>query len=116
MPPLARWFGPRDVFAAFLAAFPLSGAFHWRVARTSANAQPALGFYALDERSGAYLPFALNVLSFRGARVKDVTAFVVRTTEVEREDQFHRWTDVVADPESLELVFGRFGLPESLSA
>src|SRR4051794_33360329 len=37
MPPLASWFGPRDVFAAFLAAFPLSGAWRWKVARTTAN-------------------------------------------------------------------------------
>jgi RNA polymerase sigma-70 factor (ECF subfamily) len=114
MPPLASWFGPRDVFAEFLAAFPLSGTWTWKVVRTTANGQPALGFYAWDEPAGAYLPFALNVLSFRGEKVKDVTAFVVRTTEVEREDQFHRWVDVVADPERLELAFGRFGLPDQV--
>jgi RNA polymerase sigma-70 factor (ECF subfamily) len=115
MPPLASWFGPRDVFAEFLAAFPLSGRWHWKVARASANGQPALAFYAWDEPAGAYLPFALNVLSFRGDKVKDVTAFVVRTIEVDRADQFHRWVDVGVDPQRLELVFGRFGLPESLA-
>jgi RNA polymerase sigma-70 factor, ECF subfamily len=114
MPPLASWFGPRDVMAEFLAAFPMSGAWRWKAVRTTANGQPALGFYAWDDGAQAYLPFALNVLSFRGDKVKDVTAFVVRTTEVEREDQFHRWVDVVADPESVELVFGRFGLPDAL--
>jgi RNA polymerase sigma-70 factor, ECF subfamily len=116
MPPLSSWFGPRDVFAEFLAAFPMSGAWRWKAARTTANGQPALGFYAWDEPARAYLPFALNVLSFRGAKVKDVTAFVVRTTEVEREDQFHRWVDFKADPERLELAFGRFGLPDALPA
>ena len=114
MPPLSSWFGPRDVFATFLAAFPLSGAWRWKVARTTANGQPALGFYAWDDAAAAHLPFALNVLSLRGDRIKDVTAFVVRTTEVEREDQFHRWVDVVADPKRLELAFGRFGLPDAL--
>jgi RNA polymerase sigma-70 factor (ECF subfamily) len=114
MPPLASWFGPRDVFAEFLAAFPLSGTLRWKVVRTTANGQPALGFYAWDDPAGAYLPFALNVLSFRGDQVKDVTAFVVRATQVEREDEFHRWVDMAADPKRLELVFGRFGLPESL--
>jgi RNA polymerase sigma-70 factor (ECF subfamily) len=115
MPPLASWFGPRDVFAEFLAAFPLSGSWRWKVARTTANGQPALGFYVWDEPAGAFLPFALNVLSLRGDRVRDVTAFVVRSIEVEREAQFHRWVDVVADPKRLELMFGRFGLPESLA-
>ena len=32
---------------------------------TRANAQPALAFYAWDESEGAYLPFALNVLTLR---------------------------------------------------
>jgi RNA polymerase sigma-70 factor (ECF subfamily) len=114
MPPLASWFGPRDVFAEFLAAFPLSGAWRWKVRRTTANGQPALAFYVWDEPAGAYLPFALNVLSLRGDKVKDVTAFVVRVIEVEREDQFHRWAEVVADPERVALVFGRFGLPDQL--
>jgi RNA polymerase sigma-70 factor (ECF subfamily) len=116
MPPLASWFGPRDVMAEFLAAYPMSGVWRWRTVRTTANGQPALGFYAWDEPAQAYLPFALNVLSFRGRQVKDVTAFVVRTTEVEREDQFHRWVEVVADPAAVERVFTRFGLPDSLSA
>jgi RNA polymerase sigma-70 factor (ECF subfamily) len=116
MPPLASWFGPRDVMAEFLAAFPMSGTWRWKAVRTTANGQPALGFYAWDEAAQAYLAFALNVLSFRGREVKDVTAFIVRTTEVEREDQFHRWVDVVADPAAVERVFTRFGLPGSLSA
>jgi RNA polymerase sigma-70 factor, ECF subfamily len=115
MPPLASWFGPRDVMAEFLAEFPLSGTWRWKVVRTTANAQPALAFYAWDEAAGAYEPFALNVLSLRGDKVKDVTAFVVRTTEVEREDEFHRWVEVVADPERVELVFRRFGLPDTLA-
>jgi RNA polymerase sigma-70 factor (ECF subfamily) len=116
MPPLANWFGPRDVMATFLAAFPMSGDWRWKAVRTTANAQPALGFYAWDDAAGAYLAFALNVLSFRGDKVKDVTAFMVRTTDLERDEQFHRWVDYPADRERLELVFGRFGLPDALPA
>jgi RNA polymerase sigma-70 factor, ECF subfamily len=116
MPPLASWFGPRDVMAKFLAAFPMSGSWRWKALRTTANAQPALGFYAWDEATGAYEAFALNVLSLRGDKVKDVTAFIIRTTELEHDEQFHRWVDFAVDPERLELVFGRFGLPESLPA
>jgi RNA polymerase sigma-70 factor (ECF subfamily) len=114
MPPLASWFGPRDVMAKFLAAFPMSGMWRWKAVRTTANAQPALGFYAWNEAERAHLPFALNVLSFRGDRVKEVTAFIVRTTELEREEEFLRWPDYEADPHRLDQMFGRFGLPERL--
>ena len=82
--------------------------------RTTANAQPALDFYAWNEATGAYETFALNMLSFRGDKVKDVTAFIIRTTELDSDAQFHRWVDYAVDRERLELVFGRFGLPESL--
>jgi RNA polymerase sigma-70 factor, ECF subfamily len=115
MPPLASWFGPRDVFAAFLAVSPLSGAFRWKVRRTTANAQPALGFYAWDEAASAFLPFALNVLSLRGDRVKEVTAFIVRTLDLEPGEEFARFTEVRADARRLELWFDRFGLPDSLA-
>jgi RNA polymerase sigma-70 factor (ECF subfamily) len=46
-----------------------------RYAATSANGQPALGTYALDPESGAYLPIALDVLALRGERIAEVTAF-----------------------------------------
>ena len=32
--------------------------------------------------SGAYLPFALNVLTFRGPQISDVTAFFTRSTQI----------------------------------
>ena len=105
-----------DVMAAFLAAFPMSGDWRWKAVRTTANAQPALGFYAWDEAAGAYLAFALNVLSLRGDKVKDVTAFMIRSTELEHDEQFHRWVEYAADPERLERVFGRFGLPDEIAA
>ena len=60
----------------------MSGQWRWRGVLTSANAQPALAFYAWDEPEGAYLPFALNVLSLRdGGLVSDVTAFIVRAAD-----------------------------------
>jgi RNA polymerase sigma-70 factor (ECF subfamily) len=116
MPPLASWFGPRDQFADFLARWPMSGAWRWRGLKVRANGQPALGFYAWDEDAGRFLPFALNVLGFRGDKVKDVTAFVVRTTDVPDETSFQRWVDQPADERRLGSVFERFGLPEALPA
>ena len=47
---------------------------------TRANGQPALGTYAIDPERGQYLPLAIDVLTFRGDRVADVTVF--RTPEV----------------------------------
>jgi RNA polymerase sigma-70 factor (ECF subfamily) len=116
MPPLARWYGPRDVFAQFLAGWPMSGLWRWKAVRTRANGQPALGFYTWDEEAGAYLPFALNVLTLRGDKVKDVVAFVVRTTEVEEERDFEHWAAQPADAPRVTAIFERFGLPETLPA
>jgi RNA polymerase sigma-70 factor, ECF subfamily len=107
MPPLASWYGGRASVARFLAASPMSGAWRWRVVRTRANGQPALAYYVWDQDAGAYLPFALNVLAFAGDRIKDITAFVVRTTEFER---FDRWPEA---PQATA-IFERFGLPERL--
>jgi RNA polymerase sigma-70 factor (ECF subfamily) len=114
MPPLASWYRGRDAFEQFLRGWPMSGTWRWRALRTHANGQPALGFYTWDEEAGRYLPFALNVLAFRGNRIKDVTAFVVRTLDVPDPADFERWPEQVADERRLESVFERFGLPEAL--
>jgi RNA polymerase sigma-70 factor (ECF subfamily) len=74
MPPNATWFRGRDAIAIFLRAIPLDGTKRWRLLPTSANGQVAMGGYRLD-RSGAYVPYTLNVLGLRGDRVVDVTAF-----------------------------------------
>ncbi len=111
MPPLASWFGPRDQIAEFLAGFPLSGTWRWRALRTRANGQEALAFYAWDDEAGAHLPFALNVLTFRGPEVSDVVAFVVRSTAPTERASYHRWVDQPSDEARLRSVFESFGLP-----
>lgn len=60
---------------------------------TSANAQPALAFYAWDDPTGAYLPFALNVLSLRDGLVSDVTAFIVRSIDATEPDAYMRFPE-----------------------
>ncbi|HEX8123053.1 MAG TPA: sigma-70 family RNA polymerase sigma factor [Solirubrobacteraceae bacterium] len=114
MPPLASWFGPRDVFAEFLALWPLSGAWRWKTLVTRANGQPAIGFYAWDDEAQAHLPFALNVLTLRGDKVSDVVAFAVRSIEPEEREAYHRWVDQPADEKRLAGTFERFGLPDRL--
>jgi RNA polymerase sigma-70 factor (ECF subfamily) len=114
MPPLASWFGGREEIAMFLEGWPLSGSWRWRPLRATANGQPALAFYAWDDGEQAYLPFALNVLSFRGELISDVVAFVARATEIPATQSYGRWVDEPMDPNRLYATFERFGLPARL--
>jgi RNA polymerase sigma-70 factor (ECF subfamily) len=114
MPPLATWYHGREGIATWAAGWPLSGAWRWRTVFTRANAQPALGFYAWDDDDGAYLPFALNVLTLRGSEISDVTAFVARSTEPTEREAYSRWPEQPADERRLAGTFERFGLPQRL--
>jgi RNA polymerase sigma-70 factor, ECF subfamily len=114
MPPLASWFDGEESIRIFLAGWPLSGAWRWRPIPTRANGQPALAFYAWDENEQAYLPFALNVLSFRGERISDVNAFVARATDIPDGESYARWPDERIDPSRLYATFETFGLPARL--
>src|SRR5207253_6360835 len=80
MPPLATWYRTREGIGTWASLSPMSGAWRWRTVLTRANGQPALAFYAWEEQEHAFLPFALNMLSFRGRQISDVTAFIVRST------------------------------------
>ncbi len=112
MPPLASWFSGSEAMRIFLTGWPLSGEWRWRPVRVRANGQEALAFYAFDDDEGAYMPFALNVLTFSGERISDVTAFVARTIEVGDEADFERWPEQAA--ERVESTFERFGLPSRI--
>jgi RNA polymerase sigma-70 factor (ECF subfamily) len=114
MPPLATWYSPRSAIATWARGFPLSGAWRWKTVLTSANAQPALAFYSYDKDAGAYLPFALNVLTLREARVSDVTAFISRSTASAAPESYVRFPEQPPDPGRLAGTFGRFSLPERL--
>jgi RNA polymerase sigma-70 factor, ECF subfamily len=115
MPPLASWFQGEESIRIFLSGWPLSGTWRWRPIPARANGQPALAFYAWDEDEDAYLPFALNVLTFRGDRISDVTAFVARATDIPAGESYGRWVDEPIDPARLYATFESFGLPERLT-
>jgi RNA polymerase sigma-70 factor (ECF subfamily) len=114
MPPLASWYRGREGIARWAAGWPLSGAWRWRTVITTANGQPAIGFYAWDEGEEAYMPFALNVLTLRGTEVSDVTAFIARATEATEPEAYERFPEQPADPRRLEGTFGHFRLPARL--
>ena len=84
---------------------PMNGDWTWRAIATTANGQPALGYYV----DGT--PFALNVLTIGHDRITDVVAFVVRTVNL---DDILAWPDQPPDPARVERTFERFGLPARL--
>jgi RNA polymerase sigma-70 factor (ECF subfamily) len=113
MPPLASWFRGLDAVRDFLARGPLSGEWRWRRAATTANGQPAVGAYTWDEAEGCYLPFALDVITIEGGRIKEVTAFITRVMEGRDPEYYARFPDQPLDP--ARNVFERFGLPGRLA-
>jgi RNA polymerase sigma-70 factor (ECF subfamily) len=115
MPPLATWYTPRDTIASWARQSSMSGAWRWKAMLTRANGQPALAFYAWDDEANAYLPFALNVLTFRERMISDVTAFIVRATEAPEPEAYVRFTEQPIDRARLSAAFERFGLPPGLS-
>jgi RNA polymerase sigma-70 factor (ECF subfamily) len=114
MPPLSTWYTPRDTIVTWARQSSMSGNWAWRALLRSANAQPALGFYAWDEPAGGYLPFALNVLSLRDELVRDVTAFIVRSTDSPDPGTYRRFPEQPMDSRRLAASFERFGLPARL--
>jgi RNA polymerase sigma-70 factor, ECF subfamily len=97
MPPMGTWFQGEGVLV-FLRKWAFSGRVYdlegrrsVRVIPTSANGQPAFGTYAWSDEHGAHRPTVLQVLTFRGGKIAEITGFV--------------------SPEA----FARFGLPAELS-
>jgi len=115
MPPLTTWYTPRATIVTWARQSSLSGAWSWRAMLTSANAQPALAFYARDDASDRHLPFALCVLSLRpDGLLVDVTAFIVRATDPAAET-YLRFPEHPMDARRLAVGFERLGLPDAVA-
>jgi RNA polymerase sigma-70 factor (ECF subfamily) len=114
MPPLASWYRGRDL-PGFLRVGPLSGAFRWRHLPTRANGQLAVGAYTWHEREQAYLAFALDVLTLRGSKIEQVTAFIARSPEETDPEVFRLWPDAPPDAGMVSSIFERLGLPARLT-
>jgi RNA polymerase sigma-70 factor (ECF subfamily) len=91
MPPWPVWWQGRDAIAGFSATAAEACA-ETRHVPTQANGQPAVASYSLDPESGGYTATAIDVYTFEGDAIKEITAFVT--------------------PD----VFARFGLPQALAA
>jgi RNA polymerase sigma-70 factor (ECF subfamily) len=114
MPPLPAWFSGRDALRGFLTLGPLSGDWRWRHLPARANGQAAIGSYAWYADDQSYRPFALDVLTLEGTRIKEVTSFITRSTLSRDRHFYERWPEQPMDPSKLVAVFERFGLPDRL--
>jgi RNA polymerase sigma-70 factor (ECF subfamily) len=74
MPPLPNWYRGHEAIAGFLRKGPFT--VRWRHVPARANGQLAVGCYTWDEERRAYVAFALDVLTLRGAQIAEVTAFL----------------------------------------
>jgi len=75
MPPWAAWWRGADTIAGF-AKEAVEICAESRALPTRANGQVALAYYHLDGETGRFLPAALDLLTFDGSHIKDITAFV----------------------------------------
>jgi RNA polymerase sigma-70 factor, ECF subfamily len=78
MPPRPTWLRGREACATFLREYVFAQRAHdaVRLIRTSASGQVAFGTYIPDADTGALRGRVLQVLTFAGPRIADVTAFV----------------------------------------
>ncbi len=77
MPPFPSWYQGKAAIRAFVSSTILAGDARGRVRLVPihANGQPAFAWYQRDETSGSYRAFAIQVLTFDGALLADVTTF-----------------------------------------
>jgi RNA polymerase sigma-70 factor (ECF subfamily) len=90
MPPLTSWYRGTEALRGFLSLGPMPE--RWRHIPTRANGQAAVGCYMWNDESGSFQSFCIDVLTLRGDRIAEVTAFIDRD------------------------VFPSFGLPDELPA
>jgi RNA polymerase sigma-70 factor, ECF subfamily len=113
MPPLATWYRGDDI-PGFLELGPLSNRWRWRYVPAHANGQAATAAYIWRDGEEAYLPFSLNVLSFEGEQIKEVTSFLNREIKGTDPEYYARFPDQAIDPDRNRAYFERFGLPPRL--
>ena len=97
MPPLSAWFAGLEGIRGFLVIGPLSGEFRWRHLPARVNGQAASAAYSWVEAEQAYLPFALDVLTLEGDRIKEITSFISRSTLSRDPEYYARFPDQPRD-------------------
>jgi RNA polymerase sigma-70 factor (ECF subfamily) len=76
MPPFSGWYrGKRDIIGLMVNHCPAKNPRDLKMIRTEANGQPAFAQYLLDQETGEYNAFSLQVLTLSGDIVTHVTVF-----------------------------------------
>jgi len=75
MPPYRTWYAGRDAVIAFLRKTPLRGE-RWRVLPSHANGQLGFATYRISEDTGVYAWHSMEVITLRGDRIAEITAFL----------------------------------------
>ena len=77
MPPIPAWYRGRDTIGRLVAATIFSGSARgrWRLQPTRASGQPGFGLYRLDEVKGVYGAYGIQVVTFDGEQIADITTF-----------------------------------------
>jgi RNA polymerase sigma-70 factor, ECF subfamily len=114
MPPLASWFRGRDEIAIFLAKGPLSGDWRWRHLPARVSGQAAVAAYSWDAQERVHRPFALDVLTLDGERIKEITSFITRATLGRDREYYARFPEQPLDAVKVVDLFERVGLPDRI--
>jgi RNA polymerase sigma-70 factor (ECF subfamily) len=75
MPPWASWWRGRETIAGF-AKTAVEVCATARTVPIRANGQPALAYYSQDKETGEFSATSIDVLTFEGDKIKEMTAFV----------------------------------------
>ena len=77
MPPIPSWYQGRVEIGLLVSKTVFSGQARgrWRLLPTVANAQPGFGLYKLNEFSGNYDGYGIQVITFAGNEISDITTF-----------------------------------------
>lgn len=76
MPPLPHWYRGREAVTDFVIRVPIRQCPDWRYRLTTANGQPAVGFYLWHAEAEAFLLWSITVLTLRGDRIAEITSFI----------------------------------------
>lgn len=74
MPPMSLWYHGREPVTAFLTGSPFKE--RWRHLPARVNGQLAVGCYIHDAERGDFCAGVIDVLTVRGDRIAEVTAFI----------------------------------------
>lgn len=77
MPPIPSWYRGRENIGGLVRKTIFSGqaSGRWRLLPTRANAQPGFGLYKLNEGTGNYDGYGIQVVTFDGDQIIDITTF-----------------------------------------